>query len=100
MLGLFLATILLYIVHIYIISTRSLHMLQQNRYNRGFRYIKWIIRNYKEIFLNINLLFLVFIICILGSSVSYTPYLFVSIYVFITFAFILDRKKETTKKYS
>ena len=97
MLGLFLATILLYIVHIYIISTRSLHMLQQNRYNRGFRYIKWIIRNYKELFLNINLLFLVFIICILGSSVSYTPYLFVSIYVFITFAFILDRKKETTK---
>ena len=97
MLGLFLATILLYIVHIYIISTRSLHMLQQNRYNRGFRYIKWIIRNYKEIFLNINLLFLVFIICILGSSVSYTPYLFIIIYVFITFAFILDRKKETTK---
>ena len=97
MLGLFLATIILYLVHIYIINTRSLHMLQQNRYNRGYRYIKWIIRNYKDLFLNINLLFLVFIICMFGTNVSYTPYLFISIYVFITFTFISERKKETTK---
>ena len=98
MLGLFIATIILYLVHIYIISTRSLHMLQQNRYNRGFRYIKWIIRNSKELFLNINLLFLVFIICMFSSSTTeYTPYLFVIIYTFITSVFVIDRKSENIK---
>ncbi len=98
MLGLFIATIILYIVHIYIISTRSLHMLQQNRYNRGYRYIKWILRNYKSIFININLLFLIFIICMFSTSTTeYTPYLFVIIYTFITSVFIIERKSESVK---
>ena len=46
----FLMTIITYLIHILIISTKSLHMLQQNRYNRGYRYIKWILKNAKEIF--------------------------------------------------
>ena len=54
----FLITLITYIIHIWIISSKSLHMLQQNRYNRGYRYIKWILKNYKDNFINLNLLLL------------------------------------------
>ena len=29
-------------------TKRSLHMLQQNLYNENNRYIKWVVRNYKQ----------------------------------------------------
>ena len=95
---LFLITIIIYIVHISIISTKSLHMLQQNRYNRGYRYIKWIIKNYKENFINLNLLFLIFILTILNDTLNIiSPYIFILIYLFITYVFISERKKEKAK---
>ncbi len=98
MYGLFVATIILYIVHIYIISTRSLHMLQQNRYNRGYRYIKWIMRNLKENLLSFYMVLILLVMYLFNESIDdYTPYLFVVIYTFLTYAFISERKKETTK---
>ena len=36
-------------------TKRSLHMIQQNLYNENNRYIKWIIKNYKQ-FINIDLI--------------------------------------------
>ena len=57
----FLISIIIYLISIELISTRALHMLQQNRYNRGYRYIKWIIKNIKETLLNPRLLFIVFL---------------------------------------
>lgn len=95
---LFIITILIYIIHISIISIKSLHMLQQNRYNRGYRYIKWIIKNYKDNFINMNLLFLVFILTILNDSLNeISPYIFICIYLFLTYIFIERRKKEKHK---
>ncbi len=94
----FLISILIYLVHINIISIKSLHMLQQNRYNRGYRYIKWIIKNYKDNFINMNLLFLVFILIMLNDTLmEYSPYIFIIIYLFITYVFIEGRKKEKHK---
>ena len=66
----FIISLIIYFIHITIISTKSLHMLQQNRYNRGYRYIKWIIRNFKENFINVNLLFLVFILTMLNEKIN------------------------------
>ena len=95
---LFLITVIIYLIHISIISTKSLHMLQQNRYNRGYRYIKWILKNYKDNFLNINLLFLIFILTLFSESLNnISPYLFIVIYLFITYVFITERKKENHK---
>ena len=48
---------IIYLIYINIISTKSLHMLQQNRYNRGYKYVKWLLKNLKENFVNYNLLF-------------------------------------------
>lgn len=94
----FLITLITYIVHIWIISTKSLHMLQQNRYNRGYRYIKWILKNYKENFINPNLLFLVLIFSIFSTTLNnISTYLFILIYLFLTYIYVDARKKETYK---
>ena len=93
--GIFLLVILVYLVHIFIISTRSLHMLQQNRYNRGYRYIKWIIKNYRETLINFSLLFFVFIF---GSAINDFGYIiFLAIVLFVTFVFIDRRRKDSVK---
>ena len=82
----FLITLITYIIHIWIISSKSLHMLQQNRYNRGYRYIKWILKNSKEIFLSLNLLFIVFIFTIFSETLNnISTYLFVIIYSYTSY---------------
>jgi len=96
--SIFIVTILYYLFHINIINLKSLHMLQQNRYNRGYRQIKWIIKNYKDNFLNLNLLFLIFILTMLSSSINrYTPYIFLLIYFFLSRYFIEKRRREVFK---
>ena len=42
-------------------SKRAMHMLQQNWYNDGNRYIKWIISNPIKVFICFDLLFIIFI---------------------------------------
>lgn len=94
----FIISLVIYLIHIFIISTKSLHMLQQNRYNRGYRYIKWILKNYKDNFLNFNLLFFIFIFTMLSETLNnIAPYIFIVICLFLTYVFIEKRKKEPTK---
>lgn len=95
---LFIITCLIYLILLEITSTKSLHMLQQNRYNRGYRYIKWILKNFKDNFINFNLLFLIFVLTNITETLNnVSPYLFSIIYVFIAYTFINERKKEYTK---
>ena len=95
---LFILSLVIYFIHVYIISTRSLHMLQQNRYNRGYRYIKWILKNYKDNFLNLNLLFFIFILTIFNETLNnISVYLFIVICLFLTYVFIHERRKEVAK---
>lgn len=94
----FIICLVLYLIHIMIISTKSLHMLQQNRYNRGYRYIKWILKNFKENFINLNLLYFVFILTMFNDSLNeYSPYIFIVIVLFLTYVFIDERKKVVSK---
>lgn len=94
----FLISIIIYLISIELISTRSLHMLQQNRYNRGYRYIKWILKNYKETILNYRLLFLIFIFTNLTDNLNdISSIIFIALLLFIDYIFISERKKETAK---
>ena len=56
----FIVSLLPLMVYMYLKTKKSFHMLQQNWYNDGNRYIKWINKNLKKIFLNIELLFILF----------------------------------------
>ena len=60
----FIISILPILIYTYFKTKKSFHMLQQNWYNDGNRYIKWINKNLKKIFLNIELLFVLFsVVC-------------------------------------
>lgn len=94
----FTISLILYLIYICIISTKSLHMLQQNRYNRGYRYIKWILKNFKDNFINLNLLFMLFILTLFNSSINdISGYFFIAIIIFLSYVFIDKRKKESFK---
>ena len=95
---LYLITLILYLIYINIISVRAYHMLQQNRYNRGYRYIKWILRNFKDNFINLTLLFLIFILTGFNETLNkISPYIFIVIYIFLAYVFITERQKEKAK---
>lgn len=95
---LYIISLILYLVYINIISVRAYHMLQQNRYNRGYRYIKWILRNFKDNFINLTLLFLVFLLTSFNETLNnLSPYLFIIIYIFLAYVFVTNRNKEKAK---
>ena len=53
----FIVSVLPILVYTYLKTKKSFHMLQQNWYNDGNRYLKWISKNIKKIFLNVELIF-------------------------------------------
>jgi len=73
-------------------TKKVLHILQQNWYNDGNRYLKWIKNNSKKVFMNFDVLFVVFL---LGIIISYK----LSIILFVAFYFvsfiILNKKIKT-----
>lgn len=94
----FTISLITYLIHILLINPKFLHMLQQNRYNRGYRYIKWIIKNYKDNFLNLNLIFFIFILTGFSEKLNnITPYIFIIICLFLTYISFQKRKKEQAK---
>jgi len=64
----FIITIILWFILVCIKLKKSLHMLQQNLYNRGNRYFKWINNNFKKIFGSIDIILLIYIIFLLVSK--------------------------------
>ena len=61
---------LLLLLYVIKISSRSLHMLQQNLYNENNRYIKWVLKNLKQSLVNINIYGIVFSIILLFSKIA------------------------------
>lgn len=54
----FIVTCLPILVYVYIKTTKSFQMLQQNWYNDGNRYLKWINKNLKKVFYNLDIFIL------------------------------------------
>ncbi len=61
----FIVTVILWLILICIKLKKSLHMLQQNLYNKGNRYLKWMISNFKKVFITIDLVLVLYIIFLL-----------------------------------
>ncbi len=51
-------SIILFTIYLYLKILRSLHMLQQNRYNRGKKYYYWIFQNPSKVYLSESVLFI------------------------------------------
>ncbi len=81
---------------IYIIykTKKSLHMLQQNLYNENNRYIKWIFKNKRETFLNLNLYGIVFTILLRFSVSDNMDLFFLGVLVLVyLISLLVDREK-------
>jgi len=76
---------------------KSFHMLQQNWYNDGDRYLKWIDNNFKFIFFWFDFLYIIIVLlCLyinLNLSIVITVY-----YLILTYLLIKRQKKEQVKK--
>lgn len=97
MLPQFIVSLLIAYVYIFLKSKKAFHMLQQNWYNDGNRYIHWIFDNKKKVFVTLDLLFLLFILGIwLPIKVSMS--IFIVFYVVVSLIYIQSTKKEQVKK--
>ncbi len=84
-------------------TKRSLHMLQQNLYNENQRYLKWVLKNYKQ-FMDLDILLV--IISLIGAfviydleSVSFIAYLFlIAISFFLGYCWIQKMNHDQNKK--
>lgn len=84
------------------VSMRSYHMLQQNLYNENNRYLKWIWKNKKLIFTNLDLYGIVFAIFVFITKNNHLINLFLvilmSVYVVSFFRYQEQKKLDQNKK--
>ena len=91
----FILSLITLLLYVFVKTSKALHSLQQNWYNDGNRYIKWINNNLEKVFINFDMLFL--IVILLGFFVSSNlQYILFSIF-YLVCIFILTRKKEQVK---
>ena len=78
-------------------TKKSFHMLQQNWYNDGNRYIDWIFRNKKKVFIGFDILFPLFLLgYFIKTSVLMGVFAF--FYTFVLVMYFFHMKGEQTKK--
>lgn len=89
----FIVSLLPVIPYIFLKSKKSLHMLQQNWYNDGNRYLKWINNNKRKVFYNFDILFLIFVVGLLTNSITIMT-IFIIFYVISSLIYLNKIKKE------
>lgn len=92
----FLLSIVMYSIYFFLKTKKSLHMLQQNRYNRGNKYLKWIKDNLKKNYFNLELIVLLFPFFFFLENAS-LGILFNTLY-FVLISITLYKNKKEQKK--
>ncbi len=92
----FIISLFSFAIYLFLKSKKSIHMLQQNWYNEGNRYLKWTWKNKKTIFLNLDLFFIIFVIGFIASDVL-TMVLFVTLYTGLSLVQLYQQSKEQNK---
>lgn len=81
---------------------RSLHMIQQNLYNENNRYLRWISKNRKEIYKNLDVYGIVFVFCYAWCFNTYVSFYFfgliIALYLISTIINIKSRQNDQNKK--
>ena len=94
---LFLISIICSFIYYIIKSNKVLHIMQQNWYNEGNRYIKWIINNVYKVFLEVDMFFFIFVMGIFLDP-YYLMVLYILFYGICSLFFLKKNKKEQIKK--
>ena len=93
----FLISVIVYFVYVILRSKDSIHMLQQNKYNRKKTYLKWINNNKAKVFKNLSALFALLIIFIPITNKTFLMICFIILYVFLSVNLLLNQKHEQNK---
>lgn len=94
----FIITIIPYIFYLIYKSRKAMHMLQQNWYNDGNRYLIWVKQNATKAFITYDLLYLIFIVFKFIINPIYILIGFSLFYIIVYFLYKKDIKKEQSKK--
>ncbi len=86
----FLLSLLLFLFYGILKTKKVFQVLQQNWYNDGNRYLKWINNNRDKVFINLDMFFPVFL---LGLVLPYKYSLIIFILFYMICFFILDKKQ-------
>lgn len=92
----FLLSLVMYMIYLFLKTKKSLHMLQQNRYNRGNKYLKWIGDNLEKNFLNLEIILLIFPM-FYNMENQTLGVLFNTLYFIFIGRFLFQSKHEHTK---
>lgn len=86
------------IFYLVIRTKKALHMLQQNWYNDGNRYLKWIYKNFKKAFNFKELVIILVLVCnsYLNDTISILS--FALIYLILSSIYSIEIKHEQSKK--
>jgi len=80
-------------------SKKAMHMLQQNYYDESNRYLFWIFKNVKKVFVSMDIIFLSLLVFLFIKMDIYVLSGFIcGLYVVIMARYISVTKKEQTKK--
>lgn len=93
----FIVSLIPVIPYIMLKSKKSLHMLQQNWYNDGNRYLKWINNNKDKAFKNPDILFIIFIVGLFTNQLTIMT-IFILFYVIISLVYLKKIKNEKIVK--
>lgn len=93
----FLGVCIPFFIFVILRSKKALHMLQQNWYNDGNRYMDWIFKNPKKVFLGLEIFFFLFLF---GSFVDpeILFVLFIAFYIVVSLLTYKKMKGEQVKK--
>ena len=93
----FILSLIPYFWYVIYKARKSMHMLQQNWYNDGNRYFKWILDNLTKVFITFDLLF-VFFALFKYTTFNASVIIFSIFYVIVYFLYRSKIKKEQSKK--
>ena len=94
---LFLVALIPCFVYYIMKGNKSLHMLQQNWYNEGNRYLRWMLQNKFKVLIDPDMFFIIFV-CAMFFASNASLVIFIAFYCIVALMFINRKKKEQVKK--
>ena len=94
----FVIAILISLNYLVFKSKKAMHMMQQNWYNDGNRYLNWIFQNSKKVFLNVDILFILFIALYFIDNIIVSIVCFSLLYLVSYVTYKNKLSKEQSKK--
>jgi len=94
----FLLSLLILLIFGILKTRKSFHMLQQNWYDKSFRYLKWIFTNLKKSIFTVDIIIIPIIIICYFLKLEYLSYIVIVTYIIITYIYFKINRKEQVKK--